>query len=175
MVSTKSMLTKPARMNAGFLIPIIAEFGASLEALGYSRLMIGGYTDSARHFATWILGAGLQLGEFCKDTADHFARHHCHCAGVRRWNGVSRKYARRAGRFVSFLAERRLIAPAPCDAAEIVHPHILGYRRFAPHRLGSSSPAPPPSTRADCPASYPSTSGKSAKLARRIIRPQLHR
>lgn len=135
MVSTKSKLTKPARMNAGFLIPIIAEFGASLEALGYSRLTIGGYTDSARHFATWIFGAGLQLGEICKDTADHFARHHCHCAGVRRWNGVSRKYARRAGRFVAFLAERRLIAPAPCDAAEIVHPHILGYRRWlAVHR-----------------------------------------
>src|SRR5690606_14692995 len=37
--------------------------------------------------------------------------------------------------FVSFLAERRLIAPAPCDAAEIVHPHILGYRRWlAVHR-----------------------------------------
>lgn len=135
MVITKSKSPKPRRMDAGFLIPLIAEFGASLEALGYSRLTIGGYTDSARHFATWILDAGLLLDEICKDTVDRFARHHCHCAGIRRWNGVSRKYARRVGRFVSFLAERRFIAPAPCVAAEIIHPQILGYQRWlAVHR-----------------------------------------
>lgn len=135
MVITKSKSPKPGRMDAGFLIPLIAEFESRLEALGYSRLTIGGYTDSARHFATWILGAGLQLDDICKDTVDRFARHHCHCAGIRRWSGVSQKYARRAGRFVSFLAERRFIAPAPCAAAEIIHPQILDYQRWlAVHR-----------------------------------------
>ena len=138
MVITIRKSPEPAKMDAGVLAPLIAEFEASLEALGHSRLTVGGYTDSARHFAAWLFDAGLQVDEAGKDTVDLFARHHCRCAGGRRWNGVSRKYARRAGRFVAFLSDRGIIPPAPGAATDIVHPQISGYQRWLSIHRGLS-------------------------------------
>ena len=133
MVGTKA--PKRVLMDAGFLAPWIAEFASSLKALAHSDLTIGGYTDSGRHFAAWVCEKGLKLDGFGKGTLDDFARHHCRCAGGRQWNGVSAKYARRAGRFVAFLAERGVVPTAPPAAAEIVHPQIQAYQRWlAIHR-----------------------------------------
>ena len=135
MIITKGKPPKPRLMDAGFLAPLIAEFGSSLEALAHSSLTIRGYTDSARHFAAWISDAGLQLDDVGKEMVESFARHHCQCAGARHWNGVSGKYARRAGRFIAFLAERGMIPPAAPIAAEIIHPRISDYQRWlAVHR-----------------------------------------
>jgi hypothetical protein len=113
MVITTSKSPKLDPMDAGFLAPLIAEFESSLDTLAHSSLTVRGYTDSARHFAAWFCDAGLQLGNIGKGTVDSFARHHCQCAGGRRWNGVSAKYARRAGRFGS----DRLTNSWPCSAA----------------------------------------------------------
>ena len=122
-------------MDAGFLAPLIEEFGFTLETLAHSILTIRGYTDSARHFAAWVCDAGLQLDDIGKETVASFARHHCQCAGGRQWSGVSEHYARRAGRFVAFLAERGVIPAAPPVAVETVHPQILNYQRWlAVHR-----------------------------------------
>ena len=106
MVITERKSPKLDLMDAGFLAPLIAEFGASLEALAHSSLTVRGYADSARHYAAWICDAGLQLDDIGEETVDGFARHHCQCSGARQWNCVSGKYARRAGRFVAFLDER---------------------------------------------------------------------
>jgi site-specific recombinase XerD len=125
-------------MDAGFLAPWIAKFASNLKALAHSDLTIRGYTDSARHFAAWVCDQGLQLGGLGNGTVEGFARHHCRCAGGRQWDRVSAKYARRAGRFVAFLAERG-IAPAEATApAEIVHPQILGYQRWLSVHRGLS-------------------------------------
>ena len=133
MVGTKA--PKRVLMDAGFLAPWIAEFASSLKALAHSDLTIGGYTDSGRHFAAWVCETGLKLDGFGKGTVDDFARHRCRCAGGRQWNRVSAKYARRAGRFVAFLAERGVVPTAPPAAAEIVHPQIQAYQRWlAIHR-----------------------------------------
>jgi site-specific recombinase XerD len=135
MVITKRKFPKPGLIDAGFLAPLITEFGAHLDALAHSSLTISGYTDAARHFASWVCAAGLQLNDIGKETVDGFARHHCRCAGARRWSGVSAKYARRAGRFVAFLAESGVIPVAPPVVAELVHPQILDYQRWlAVHR-----------------------------------------
>lgn len=138
MVITKTKSPKLGSMDAGFLVPLIDEFGASLEALGHSRLTIGGYTDSARHFTAWALDAGVRLEEVGKDTLGLFASHHCRCAGGRRWNSVSRKYVRRAGRFVTFLAKRELIPPEPQPVVVPVHPRILDYQRWLTVHRGLS-------------------------------------
>ena len=129
MVSMTWNSPKLALMDAGFLAPWIVECACSLEALAHSDLTIRGYTDSARHFAAWVCDAGLQLDGLGKEAVDDFARHRCRCAGSRRWDRVSAKYVRRAGRFVAFLAERG-VAPAPAPAlAENLHPRILDYQR----------------------------------------------
>ena len=135
MVGTKGKSPKQVLMDAGFLAPWIAEFASSLKALAHSDLTIGGYTDSGRHFAAWVCETGLKLDGLGKGTLDDFARHHCRCAGGRQWNRVSAKYARRADRFVAFLAERGVVPAAPPAPAEIVHPQILAYQRWlAIHR-----------------------------------------
>ena len=135
MVITRGKVSKSGPMDAGFLAPLIAEFACSLEALAYSKLTIGGYSDSARHFAAWVCDEGLSWEDLDRGAVDGFARHRCRCAGARQWNTVSAKYATRAGRFVSFLAARGLVPAEPPDPAEIVHPRILEYQRWlAVHR-----------------------------------------
>jgi site-specific recombinase XerD len=125
-------------MDAGFLAPLIEEFACSLEALAHSDLTIRGYTDSARHFAAWVCDAGLQLDGLGKGAITDFARHHCRCAGGRQGNRVSAKYARRAGRFVAFLAERGLVPALPPAPAENIHPQILDYQRWLSVHRGLS-------------------------------------
>lgn len=120
-----------ASMDAGFLTPSIALYRTSLEALGHSELTVRGYTDAARHLAAWIIDSGLRLEEVREETVDRFGRHRCRCAGARRWNGVSKKYARRAGRFVRFLADRGLVAQATAIAPEAVPPTIIDYQRWS--------------------------------------------
>ena len=115
MVITRGKVSKSGPMDAGFLAPLIAEFACSLEALAYSKLTIGGYSDSARHFAAWVCDEGLSWEGLDRGAVDGFARHRCRCAGARQWNTVSAKYARRAGRFVSFLAARGLVPAEPPD------------------------------------------------------------
>jgi integrase/recombinase XerD len=122
-------------MDAGFLAPLIVDFEAALTELGHTSLTVNGYSDSARHFAAWACEAGLHLDDLSQATVNRFAGHTCGCAGTRRWRGVSRKYARRVGRFVEFLAERGVILPAPCAPAEPVPPQIAEYQRWlAVHR-----------------------------------------
>jgi site-specific recombinase XerD len=137
MVNTKRKAPKLVLMDAGFLAPWITEFACTLEALAHSDLTIRSYTDSARHFAAWAREVGLRLDGLGEGAIAGFARHHCRCPGSRQWDGVSTKYARRAGRFVAFLAERGVAPPPlpPPAPAEIAHPQILAYQRWlAVHR-----------------------------------------
>ena len=138
MVSTKGNIRKPVAMDAGFLAPLLEEFACSLKALAHSDLTIRGYTDSARHFAAWVCDAGLQLDGLGKEAVDGFACHHCRCVGGRKWDRVSGKYARRAGRFVSFLTERGVVPPPPPARTEIVHPRVLDYQRWLSVHRGLS-------------------------------------
>jgi len=136
MVGTKA--PKRVLMDAGFLAPWIAEFASSLKALAHSDLTIGGYVDSGRHFAAWVCETGLKLDGLGKGTLDDFARHRCRCAGGRQRKTVSAKYARRAGRFVAYLAERGVVPAAPPAPVEIVHPQILAYQRWLVTHRGLS-------------------------------------
>lgn len=111
-------------MDAGELAPLVEEFVVHLRALGHSRLTVGGYEASARHFACWLARAGIAVGDVDDDFVDHFARHRCRCPGIRRLNRVSEKYARRARRFVAFLADRGVVrcptcAPPPAPDREV--------------------------------------------------------
>jgi hypothetical protein len=121
MIIPKTRSARVGPMDAGFLAPLITDFEAALTGLGHTSLTIKGYTDSARHFAAWACEAGLHLDDLSQATVNRFAGHDCQCAGTRRWHGVSRKYARRAGRFVGFLAERGVVPPALRPAVEHAH------------------------------------------------------
>lgn len=80
----------------------------------------------------------MRLDEVGTGAVDRFARHHCQCAGSRRWKSVSPKYARRAGKFVAYLVDRGIAPPPPCAGAEIVHPQISNYQRWLSVHRGLS-------------------------------------
>jgi len=135
MTIPKTTSAKMGSMDAGYLAPLIADFEAALRSLGHTSLTISGYADSARHFAAWACERRLRLDDVGPGAVDTFAGHDCRCAGTRRWRRVSRKYARRAGRFVQFLAEQGVIAPTPPAEAEPVAPWVSEYQRWlAVHR-----------------------------------------
>jgi len=107
-------------MDAGELAPLVAEFVSRLQTLGHSSLTAGNYEASARHFAYWLARTRLALVDIDDDVVRRFASHRCHCPGARRLNRVSAKYARRARRFVDFLADcgvtrRATSAPRPAN------------------------------------------------------------
>ncbi len=114
-------------MDAGELAPLVAEFAAHLRAMGHSRLTVEGYNASARHFACWLVRAGLAVCDVDDDVIHRFARHRCRCPGIRRLNRVSQKYARRACRFVAFLAERGIVR---CPASSPRPAPDLGVQAF---------------------------------------------
>ena len=135
MTIPKTKSAKRGPMDAGYLAPLIVDFEAALRSLGHTSLTITGYADSARHFAAWACERDLRLDDVGPVAVDSFAGHDCRCAGTRRWSRVSRKYARRAGRFVQFLAEQGAIAPAPPAVAKPVAPWVSEYQRWlAVHR-----------------------------------------
>jgi len=139
MTIPKKKAVKTGPMEAGFLAPLIADFEEALRSLDHTSLTVSGYTDSARHFAAWACETGLHLGDIDLATVDRFACHHCRCAGTRRWRGVSRKYAKRVGRFVRFLAERGLIASTPPAVADAIPPQVLDYQRWLTVHRGLSA------------------------------------
>lgn len=135
MIIPKTSPAKTGWMDAGYLAPFVADFEAGLRSLGYTSLTISGYADSARHFAAWACETGLRLDELSQTSLDSFARHSCRCAGARRWRGVSQRYAKRADRFIRFLADQGVIPPASPSGAEPVLPLISDYQRWlAVHR-----------------------------------------
>jgi integrase/recombinase XerD len=91
-------------MNAGDLLPLVAEFTQHLVDKGHTVLTVRGFGDAARHFAHWLAQSKFAVGDINSAVVGRFARHRCRCAGARRSKHVSSKYVRRVGRFVEFLA-----------------------------------------------------------------------
>jgi site-specific recombinase XerD len=96
---------------------LVARFTEHLASLGHTTLTVGGYGGAARHFAVWLQQSGTPIVQVDAETCAGFANHQCRCPGIRRHDRVSAKYARRARRFVRFLAEcgvvGRLAFPGP--------------------------------------------------------------
>jgi len=107
--SDEAHSNKPHTMDAGELAPLVAEFNSQLEALGHSRLTVAGYDASARHFGQWLILTKIGIAEINEAAVERFAHHRCHCPGIRHSKQVSKKYVRRARRFVGLLAERGII------------------------------------------------------------------
>jgi integrase/recombinase XerD len=124
MAKTKQDSCCERSMDAGELTPLVAEFVSELLMLGHSSLTAGGYEASARHFACWLVRTRRAVGDIDDHVIRRFARHRCRCPGVRQLNHVSEKYARRARRFVEFLADRGIVrrtisAPPPAHDQKV--------------------------------------------------------
>jgi site-specific recombinase XerD len=98
-------------MDPGVLRPFVDKFTIRLWNLGHTRLTVSGYEASARHFGQWLQNANISIYEIDDGVVRRFARHRCHCPGVRRAARLSTKYVNRARRFVHFLAECGLVTP----------------------------------------------------------------
>ena len=115
-------------LNPGPVLSWIDQFAAELAAQRYSPLTIDGYRASARHFVVWLEGVCISIDDVDDGVLRRFASHQCRCPGGRRWQHVSQKYARRAGRFVAFLRHAGVAPPAPKAASE--YPLLDEYQRW---------------------------------------------
>lgn len=125
-------------LDPGPLRPLVAQFTDHLASLGHTTLTVGGYGDAARHFAVWLQQSGTAIAQVDDDTCAGFAAHQCRCPGIRRRDRVSAKYARRARRFVRFLAEcgvvGRLALPGPAP----VEPRVALFQDWLRQHRGMS-------------------------------------
>lgn len=111
-------------MTPGALGTHLDGFMRELEMGGYARLTRLGYAMTVAHFAEWARSCGLTVGQLSDASVARFARHRCHCPGGRQRDRVSRKYARRAGRFIRYLERCGVIAqsiPASPSLPEFRH------------------------------------------------------
>lgn len=115
-------------LDPGPLLPWIDQFAAELAARRYTQLTIDGYTASARHFGVWLESAGILINDVDDAVVLRFFGHRCRCPGGRRWQHVSPKYARRAGKFVAFL-QRMGVTPPPLTAM-VAYPLLDDYQRW---------------------------------------------
>lgn len=125
-------------LDPGSLRPLVAQFTDHLASLGHTTLTVGGYGDAARHFAVWLQQSSIAIAQVDDDTCAGFAAHQCRCPGIRRRDRVSAKYARRARRFVRFLAEcgvvGRLASPGPAP----VEPRVALFQDWLRQHRGIS-------------------------------------
>ena len=96
-------------MDAGDLAPLVTDFIQHLSGLGYAHLTLTGYEAAARHLAQWLSLAKRGIVDIDETAVARFARHRCCCLRTRREKRISKKYVRRACRFVEYLGERGLV------------------------------------------------------------------
>ena len=125
-------------LDPGRLRPLVVQFTDHLASLGHTTLTVGGYGDAARHFAVWLQQSGIAVAQVDDDTCAGFAAHQCHCPGIRRYDRVSVKYARRARRFVRFLAERGVVARLTLPGPAPVEPRVALFQDWLRQHRGIS-------------------------------------
>jgi len=135
-ISTKSQPRAPRFMDAGDLASLIAEYASELEALGHTRLTVANCTDPARHFAAWLRQVNVALVDIDQETIERFAQHVCRCGGSRRCERLSRRYVRRARRFIAFLVDRGLIRPLTMPAVDTTEPRVADYQQWLKRHRG---------------------------------------
>jgi site-specific recombinase XerD len=123
-------------MDAGDLAPVIAVYAAELEALDHTRLTVANCRDPARHFAAWLRQADIALVDVNREVVKRFAQHVCRCGGGRRCEQLSRRYVRRARRFIAFLLDCGLIAPLAMPVSDMVDPHVADYQQWLKRHRG---------------------------------------
>jgi integrase len=123
-------------MDAGDLASLIAEYASELEALSHTRLTVANCTDSARHFTAWLRQANVALIDVDQEAIERFAQHVCRCGGNRRCERLSRRYVRRARRFIVFLVDRGLIVPLTMPAADPAGPRVADYQEWLKRHRG---------------------------------------
>lgn len=101
----------------GILAARIPLFSEALRARGHSAISIARHASAARHFVTWMLGAGLAPDVIDDAVVEGFACHACANGGGHA-PGFSPAYMGRVRAFVRYLAQARIIArpvvpPAP--------------------------------------------------------------
>jgi site-specific recombinase XerD len=111
-------------LDSGALRPLVDQFICGLASQGHTVLTVRGYEDGARHFAAWLLQAGIAVANINNDTCAAFAAHHCRCPGGRRANRISTKYAHRVHRFVQFLSACGATGPTTPPKPTLVAPHV---------------------------------------------------
>ena len=126
----------PRVMEAGNLASLIAEYASKLEALGHTRLTVANCTGSARHFAAWLRQAHVPLTDVDQAVIERFAQHVCRCGGSRRCERLSRRYVRRAQRFIVFLVDRGLMKPLSMPAADTTDPRVADYQQWLKRHRG---------------------------------------
>lgn len=126
------------RMDPCGLSEPISAFANHLATLGYTPLTVGGYTDSARHFAAWLNKVGIAASVVDEQTIIRFARHDCCCGVRRRYDRRSTKYVNRVRRFVRFLIDRGIVESIPSPAENVVEEPVAAFQRWLRHHRGLS-------------------------------------
>ena len=137
-----SSTTTPAAqtwcLDPGPLRPLVAQFTNHLASLGHTTLTVGGYGDAARHFTVWLRQSSIAIARVDDNTCAEFAAHRCRCPGIRRCDRVSAKYARRARRFVWFLAECGVVDKLALPGPAPVEPRVALFQDWLRQHRGIS-------------------------------------
>lgn len=106
----------------GILAAQIPPFSERLRTRGYSAISIARHASAARHFLTWMLGAGHAPDVIVDTLVKGFACHAC-ANGTGHAQGFSQAYMGRVRAFVRYLAEAQIVArsaPPPAqDASQV--------------------------------------------------------
>src|SRR5665213_183603 len=141
MLMSNSITTPTSRslfLDPGPLRPLVDQFICGLASQGHTVLTVRGYEDGARHFAAWLLQAGIAVANINNDTCAAFAAHHCRCPGGRRANRISTKYAHRVHRFVQFLSACGATGPTTPPEPTLVAPHVELFQNWLRRHRGIS-------------------------------------
>lgn len=126
----KSQTKHCCLFSPGYLQPYLDEFIKKLSERGYTVLTISGYYDSIAHFGAWIQKKNIPLDDINTKVITQFGRHRCYCLAGHKGNKISRKYARRVQRFISYLCQEGIIVSESTSPQAPLHPHLEKFKDF---------------------------------------------
>ena len=105
--------------------------------LGHTKLTVGGYQDSARHFADWLWRSNIELAAINDDVMARFSNHHCRCPGTRRSDHLSKTYINRVHRFIRFLATSGVISGMTSRKSTAISPQVAEFQDWLRRHRGN--------------------------------------
>lgn len=108
-------------MDPGPHAALVTAYSEAIERVGYDARTTTRLVAAARHLCAWARLRGRALDGAGDVLVRDFAGHECRCGGLRRGGPRSPRYLHRIERFVHFLVDEGVLAPAPSDNPYAVH------------------------------------------------------
>lgn len=126
------------RLDPGIYGQLVRRFIDYLEDLGCTPVTVAFYSRSVRHFASWLVGSGVELANVDAKVVERFADHECNCHGALQRGRLIRDYINRVYRFVRYLSKIGIVPEAMEPEPPVIDARVAAFQDWLRRHRGIS-------------------------------------